>query len=89
MNREERAQVEKKRLQEYCRKAYKKLHVTRVEERYQTICQRENNFYVNTVLSFRDRRYEYKGLAKVSKKEVSDAIAKVSEFLKLMNLINV
>lgn len=76
--REEQAIVTKKRLSEYCRIAYKRMHVTKLEERVQTICQRENNFYVNTVRSFRDRRYEYKGLAKSSKKEVADAIAKVS-----------
>ena len=50
---------------DYCRKAYKKIHVTRVEERLTTICQRENSFYVDTVRAFRDRRYEFKGLHKV------------------------
>lgn len=50
---------------DYCRKAYKKLHVTKVEERLTTICQRENSFYVDTVRAFRDRRYEFKGLHKV------------------------
>ncbi|XP_064102350.1 DNA polymerase epsilon catalytic subunit A-like [Macrobrachium nipponense] len=73
LNREEQAAVEKKRLQEYCRRAYKKVKDTRTEERWQTICQRENNFYVNTVLSFRDRRYEYKGLLKVAKKQLGEA----------------
>lgn len=76
-NREEQAQAEKKRLQEYCRKAYKKIKETRTEERWQTICQRENSFYVNTVRSFRDRRYEYKGLLKVAKKQLSEAQEKV------------
>ncbi|KAK7073292.1 hypothetical protein SK128_028068 [Halocaridina rubra] len=71
--REEQAAVEKKRLQEYCRRAYKKTKETRTEERWQTICQRENSFYVNTVLSFRDRRYEYKGLLKVAKKQLTEA----------------
>lgn len=28
-----------------------------MEERYTTICQRENSFYVDTVRMFRDRRY--------------------------------
>lgn len=51
---------------DYCRKAYKKIHVTKVEERLTTICQRENSFYVDTVRAFRDRRYEFKGLHKVS-----------------------
>lgn len=50
---------------DYCRKAYKKIHVTKVEERVTTICQRENSFYVDTVRAFRDRRYEFKGLHKV------------------------
>lgn len=51
---------------DYCRKAYKKIHMTKVEERLTTICQRENSFYVDTVRAFRDRRYEFKGLHKVS-----------------------
>lgn len=61
----ERAAYEKKRLSEYCRKVYKKTHVTRIEERTTTVCQKENSFYVDTVRAFRDRRYEYKGLCKV------------------------
>lgn len=52
-------------LSDYCKKAYKKTHVTRLEERVTTICQRENSFYVDTVRAFRDRRYEFKGLHKV------------------------
>ncbi|KAK6638721.1 hypothetical protein RUM43_006988 [Polyplax serrata] len=76
LSKQEQATYEKKRLTEYCRKAYKKIHVTRVEERETTICQKENSFYVDTVRAFRDRRYEYKGLCKVAKKQVSEAIAK-------------
>ena len=53
-------------LLEYCRKAYKKTKITKQEERNTTICQRENSFYVDTVRAFRDRRYEFKGLLKVS-----------------------
>uniref|UniRef100_A0A8C4Y6G4 DNA polymerase epsilon catalytic subunit n=1 Tax=Gopherus evgoodei TaxID=1825980 RepID=A0A8C4Y6G4_9SAUR len=73
LSREEQAKFEKKRLADYCRKAYKKLHVTKVEERITTICQRENSFYVDTVRAFRDRRYEFKGLHKVWKKKLSAA----------------
>ena len=73
LTKQERATFEKKRLSEYCRKAYKKTHVTKMEERYTTICQKENSFYVDTVRAFRDRRYTYKGLCKVAKKEVSEA----------------
>ncbi|XP_040208047.1 DNA polymerase epsilon catalytic subunit A [Rana temporaria] len=73
LNREEQAKYEKKRLADYCRKAYKKIRVTRLEDRVTTICQRENSFYVDTVRAFRDRRYEFKGLHKVWKKKLSAA----------------
>ncbi|XP_058137158.1 DNA polymerase epsilon catalytic subunit A [Dasypus novemcinctus] len=74
LSREEQAKYEKRRLADYCRKAYKKVHVTKVEERLTTICQRENSFYVDTVRAFRDRRYEFKGLHKVWKKKLSVAV---------------
>ena len=32
--------------------------------RTDTVCMRENPFYVNTVRNFRDRRYDYKRLTK-------------------------
>uniref|UniRef100_A0A669ECA5 DNA polymerase epsilon catalytic subunit n=1 Tax=Oreochromis niloticus TaxID=8128 RepID=A0A669ECA5_ORENI len=73
LTREEQAKHEKKRLADYCKKAYKKTHVTKLEERVTTICQRENSFYVDTVRAFRDRRYEFKGLHKVWKKKLSSA----------------
>ena len=40
--------------------------MVREEEQISTVCQRENSFYVDTVRAFRDRRYEFKGLVKVS-----------------------
>jgi len=73
LSREDRAAIEKKRLSDYCRKAYKKTKVTKLETRTSTICQMENSFYVDTVRAFRDRRYEYKGLTKVAKSEVAKA----------------
>ncbi|XP_075749504.1 DNA polymerase epsilon catalytic subunit 1 [Rhipicephalus microplus] len=76
LSREERAAAEKKRLTDYCRKAYKKVHITRTEVRETTICQKENSFYVDTVRNFRDRRYEFKALLKVAKKKVSEAVSK-------------
>ncbi|KAK5774182.1 hypothetical protein RI543_004469 [Arxiozyma heterogenica] len=57
----------KKRLNEYCRKNYNRIKSSEVVEREAIVCQRENPFYVNTVRSFRDRRYEFKGLAKTWK----------------------
>ncbi|EGG20436.1 putative DNA polymerase epsilon subunit A [Cavenderia fasciculata] len=52
----------KKRLKEYSRKVYKKNHIVSSEIRSDTVCMRENSFYVDTVKLFRDRRYEYKAL---------------------------
>ncbi|CAA6660706.1 unnamed protein product [Spirodela intermedia] len=58
----------KERLKKYCQKAYKRvLDKPLTELREACICMRENPFYVDTVRSFRDRRYEYKGLNKVWK----------------------
>lgn len=57
----------KKRLTEYSRKVYHRVKVSEIVEREAIVCQRENPFYVDTVKSFRDRRYEFKGLAKTWK----------------------
>ena len=46
------------------------------EAREAGICMRENDFYVGTVMAFRDRRYEYKGLNKAWKGKLD--CAKVS-----------
>ena len=39
-----------------------------------TVCMRENSFYVDTVRDFRDRRYEYKNLVKVWAGKYSEAV---------------
>ncbi|KAG8371187.1 hypothetical protein BUALT_Bualt13G0060900 [Buddleja alternifolia] len=66
----------RERLKKYCQKAYKRvLNKPVTELREAGICMRENPFYVDTVRSFRDRRYEYKGLNKVWKGKLSDAKA--------------
>ncbi|CUG92135.1 DNA polymerase epsilon catalytic subunit, putative [Bodo saltans] len=54
----------KKRLGEYSRRAYGKIHDTVEILKTNTVCQRENSFYVDTVRLFRDRRYEYKAALK-------------------------
>nr|CAB3265004.1 DNA polymerase epsilon catalytic subunit A-like [Phallusia mammillata] len=74
LSKEEQANQEKKRLQEYCRRAYKKTKIKRLEEKYTTVCQRENSFYVDTVRNFRDRRYQFKAALKRAKKQVSEAV---------------
>ncbi|PIA58925.1 hypothetical protein AQUCO_00400052v1 [Aquilegia coerulea] len=66
----------KDRLKKYSQKAYKRVLDKPVTElREAGICMRENPFYVDTVRSFRDRRYEYKGLNKVWKGKLGDAKA--------------
>lgn len=75
LSKEDQAAYEKKRLSDYCRKAYKKTKVTKLETKTSTICQKENSFYVDTVRAFRDRRYEYKALTKVAKNSVTSAVA--------------
>ncbi|KAJ3127228.1 DNA polymerase epsilon catalytic subunit [Nowakowskiella sp. JEL0407] len=64
----------KKRISEYSRKVYRRVHENRVVLKESIVCQRENPFYVNTVRSFRDRRYEYKGLLKTWKKSLDVAV---------------
>ena len=64
---DQQASLVKKRLQEYSKKIYHKIHETKTLEREAIICQRENPFYVDTVKDFRDRRYEFKGQQKVWK----------------------
>lgn len=63
----------KKRLGEYSRKVYGKIHSTVEVVRSNVVCQRENSFYVDTVRLFRDRRYEYKEALKHWKKKLSAA----------------
>lgn len=64
---DEQATHIRKRLTDYSKKIYHKIHDTKTMEREAIICQRENPFYVDTVKMFRDRRYDYKGQQKVWK----------------------
>eukprot|EP00897_Mesotaenium_endlicherianum_P006205 jgi/Mesen1/5612/ME000282S04761 len=73
---EEQQSKLKDRLKKYCQKVYKRvLEKPVTEPRAAGVCQRENPFYIDTVRSFRDRRYEYKGLNKAWKGKLSDAKA--------------
>ncbi|BAE56228.1 unnamed protein product [Aspergillus oryzae RIB40] len=67
MSAEEQSAIVKKRLQDYSKKIYHKIHDSKTIVREAIICQRENPFYVNTVRNFRDRRYDFKGKQKVWK----------------------
>ena len=61
------------RLKQYSKNAYNKTKVTEEVIRKDTVCMRENDFYVNTVRSFRDKRYVLKKLTKVWGKKVKGA----------------
>ena len=69
----EQAELISKRLKIYSKNAYKKTKVTEEVTKTDTVCMRENGFYVDTVREFRDRRYEYKSATKMWKKKVGDA----------------
>ncbi|KAI1499126.1 DNA polymerase family B [Biscogniauxia marginata] len=64
---DEQSGLVRKRLQMYSQKVYHKMRDSTTTVREAIICQRENPFYINTVRDFRDRRYDYKGKAKVWK----------------------
>lgn len=69
---DEQTGMVRKRLTDYSKKIYHKIHETKTIEREAIICQRENPFYVETVKDFRDRRYDYKGKQKQWKGKSSD-----------------
>ncbi|ORZ35386.1 hypothetical protein BCR44DRAFT_53396 [Catenaria anguillulae PL171] len=73
MGKQQQEALLNKRLAEYSRKVYKRIHETEVVLKTSTVCQRENPFYIDTVRQFRDRRYEYKGLLKVWKGKLDAA----------------
>lgn len=91
---DEQASLVKKRLQEYSKKIYHKIHDAKTIEREAIICQRENPFYINTVRDFRDRRYDYKGKQKVWKgktealKSAGAPAAEVEEAKKMIVLFD-
>eukprot|EP00043_Microstomoeca_roanoka_P015073 m.150253 g.150253 ORF g.150253 m.150253 type:complete len:2376 (-) comp16169_c0_seq1:102-7229(-) len=87
LNTEEQADLVKKRLHAYSRRVYKKTHVTMVEDRISTICQRENPFYIDTVRNFRDRRYVFKAKHKDAKKNY-DVVAEQNDPVKLKEMSN-
>ena len=61
------------RLKSYSRMAYRKTKVTEEVTRKDVVCMRENDFYVETVRRFRDRRYELKKMTKTWQKKIRSA----------------
>ncbi|KAL8942459.1 MAG: hypothetical protein Q9216_001659 [Gyalolechia sp. 2 TL-2023] len=91
---DEQASMIKKRLSDYSKKIYHKIHETKMIEREAIICQRENPFYVDTVKNFRDRRYDFKGQQKLWKnktealKSSGATVAEVEEAKKMIVLFD-
>jgi len=73
LSRIEQAEMTATRLKAYARRAYNKTKVTEETTRTDVVCMRENDFYVETVRQFRDRRYEYKALKKTWSKKSAQA----------------
>ncbi|KAI5855289.1 DNA polymerase epsilon catalytic subunit A [Tricharina praecox] len=69
---EDQAVQVKKRLQDFSKKIYHKIHESKTIEKEAIICQRENPFYVDTVKDFRDRRYHFKGQQKVWNRKTAE-----------------
>ena len=77
---QKQAEITQARVKEYSRRIHKSVKNTEEELREAIVCQRENGFYVDTVLAFRDRRYIYKAETKKAfKKHV--ALKKASVFI--------
>lgn len=90
LGKDEQAAMVKRRLQEFSKKIYHKIHETRTVEREAIICQRENPFYVDTVRNFRDRRYDFKGKQKVWKNKtevLKSSFAPASEIEEAQKMI--
>ncbi|KAF4670954.1 hypothetical protein FOL47_001752 [Perkinsus chesapeaki] len=64
-----------KNVRNFSLKAYKRVKSSVFEVKTDTVCQRENPFYIDTVRAFRDRRYTYKGLVKTWGKKLGEAEA--------------
>lgn len=73
MNQKKQMKFVRDRLKGYSARVYKQSKKTSQEDRTNTVCMRENNFYVNTVKNFRDRRYEYKIATKKWKNKKTEA----------------
>lgn len=90
LGKDEQTAMVKRRLQEYSKKIYHKIHETKTVEREAIICQRENPFYVDTVRNFRDRRYDFKGKQKAWKSKtesLKSSFASASEIEEAQKMI--
>jgi DNA polymerase epsilon subunit 1 len=63
----------KERIKAYSSKVYKSLRKSETLLKSDTVCMKENPFYVDTVRDFRDRRYQFKKLVKQWTSKMKDA----------------
>ncbi|RHZ75402.1 hypothetical protein Glove_214g16 [Diversispora epigaea] len=71
---DEQLSILKNRLDEFCQKEYQSKKEIEVQEKQALICQRENPFYLNAVLNFRDLLHKYKAVVKDWKNKLSSVI---------------
>ena len=83
LNIDQRNSLIKQRVKDYSQKVHRKIIIETEEDKSDVICQRENGFYVDTVRSFRDRRYVYKGLTKKWFRTFKQAKCKISFFVSI------
>ena len=73
LNEKEKHEILIRNVRSYSVRAYKRVKSPVMEDRTDTVCQRENSFYIDTVRAFRDRRYEFKDLTKFWKNKLEAA----------------
>eukprot|EP00930_Biecheleria_cincta_P017416 TRINITY_DN1385_c0_g1_i1.p1 TRINITY_DN1385_c0_g1~~TRINITY_DN1385_c0_g1_i1.p1 ORF type:complete len:2608 (-),score=472.89 TRINITY_DN1385_c0_g1_i1:198-7172(-) len=69
----EKTEEIRKAVRAFSQKAHSRVKSSIYEDKTDTVCQRENPFYVDTVLNFRDRRYTFKRLTKTWNKALEKA----------------
>ena len=79
LTRNEQEKMVSNRLKEYSKNVYRRSKVTEEVTRKDIVCMRENDFYVETVRRFRDRRYDYKKMTKSWKKRIGSATDPLSK----------
>ena len=69
------ADIFRSRVEAYSMRMYKVKKKIEKDQKRDIVCQRENSFFVDTVLSFRDRRYQYKAKLKAAERTLKKAEA--------------
>lgn len=76
-----------KAIKEYSQRVFKKTKVAKETDTSSLVCQRENPFYVDTVRTFRDRRYVYKRGLKECEHEKRELLKqKKIDYMKIQEL---